>query len=78
MVVRSRRIVRVALTVAALLAIAACVTWVFFVRPNASTVRSVVLISIDTCRADHLSCYGYFIDFYMNSNGFQLDSGVFL
>src|SRR5689334_8803864 len=22
-------------------------------------IRNVVLISIDTCRADHLSCYGY-------------------
>ena len=59
MVVRSRRIVRVALAVMVLPAMAACVTWVFFVRPNASTVRSVVLISIDTCRADHLSCYGF-------------------
>ena len=22
-------------------------------------IRNVILISIDTCRADHLSCYGY-------------------
>ena len=26
---------------------------------RASPVRRVVLVSIDTCRADHLSCYGY-------------------
>jgi arylsulfatase A-like enzyme len=28
-------------------------------RPSAKEIRHVVLISIDTCRADHLSCYGY-------------------
>jgi arylsulfatase A-like enzyme len=27
--------------------------------PSAKEIRHVVLISIDTCRADHLSCYGY-------------------
>ncbi len=26
---------------------------------GSSAIRNVVLISIDTCRADHLSCYGY-------------------
>ena len=28
-------------------------------RSSALAIRHVVLISIDTCRADHLSCYGY-------------------
>jgi len=28
-------------------------------RSSAPAIRHVVLISIDTCRADHLSCYGY-------------------
>jgi arylsulfatase A-like enzyme len=28
-------------------------------RPSVSGIRHVVLISIDTCRADYLSCYGY-------------------
>lgn len=36
------------------------VVW-FLLRPDFSSkkVRNVLLISIDTCRADHLSCYGY-------------------
>jgi choline-sulfatase len=34
--------------------------WYFSQRPSRIRgVRNVVLISIDTCRADHLSCYGY-------------------
>jgi arylsulfatase A-like enzyme/Tfp pilus assembly protein PilF len=35
-------------------------TWFFF-RPDASPlgIRNVLLISIDTCRGDYLSCYGY-------------------
>ena len=28
-------------------------------RSSAPAIRHVVLISLDTCRADHLSCYGY-------------------
>ncbi len=28
-------------------------------RHSKSKIRNVLLISIDTCRADHLSCYGY-------------------
>jgi arylsulfatase A-like enzyme len=28
-------------------------------RSESSSVRNVLLISIDTCRADHLGCYGY-------------------
>ena len=28
-------------------------------RSSRPSIRHVVLISLDTCRADHLSCYGY-------------------
>ena len=28
-------------------------------RPRIDAIRNVLLVSIDTCRADHLSCYGY-------------------
>ena len=28
-------------------------------KPRQAAIRNVVLISIDTCRADHLSCYGH-------------------
>ena len=34
--------------------------WFLFTRAKAgSDIRNVLLISIDTCRADYLSCYGY-------------------
>ena len=33
--------------------------WFFIQHRPASPIKHVVLISIDTCRADHLSCYGY-------------------
>jgi len=38
----------------------ACVIWVCGCtkRPN-TNIKNVIFISIDTCRADHLSCYGY-------------------
>ncbi|MHC4158431.1 MAG: sulfatase-like hydrolase/transferase [Planctomycetota bacterium] len=32
--------------------------WGCFVR-SPKDIRNVILISIDTCRADYLSCYGY-------------------
>ncbi|MBN2294559.1 MAG: sulfatase-like hydrolase/transferase [Pirellulales bacterium] len=42
------------------LAIAAGSFWLFHLSPEpVGEVRGVLLISIDTCRADHLSCYGY-------------------
>ena len=31
----------------------------FFSWSGVREIRNVLLISIDTCRADHLSCYGY-------------------
>ena len=33
--------------------------WLFLGGRGRGKIRNVVLISIDTCRADHLSCYGY-------------------
>ena len=40
--------------------VAAWGTWQFRrPQPLGGPIRNVLLISIDTCRADHLSCYGY-------------------
>ena len=37
-----------------------CTVWYFHTeRFSTSDIRSIILISIDTCRADYLSCYGY-------------------
>jgi len=33
--------------------------WIWFNFKSPPTIRNVLLISIDTCRADHLSCYGF-------------------
>ena len=30
-----------------------------FINHNETKIRHIILISIDTCRADYLSCYGY-------------------
>ena len=49
---------RVIVTSAVLLSVAVVLYFVF-VRGGRSKIRNVVLISIDTCRADFLSCYGY-------------------
>ena len=38
--------------------VAAAPTW-FFLRPETQDIPNVILISIDTCRSDYLSCYGY-------------------
>ena len=43
-----------------LLVVMAGVIWIFKSRMGSrNDIRNVVLISIDTCRADFLSCYGY-------------------
>ena len=48
------------LLVISLLVIVGLAGWLVLRRTLYSgQVRNVVLISIDTCRADHLSCYGY-------------------
>jgi len=50
------KILLVLLLVAAIVIIAGC-AWFYF--NNRTRACNVILISIDTCRADHLSCYGY-------------------
>ena len=40
-------------------AIVAGIIWFSFNSSSSEKIRNILLISIDTCRADHLSCYGY-------------------
>ncbi len=47
------------LAVAAILLAAACIWLVRQKLPDVPAIRHVVLISLDTTRADYLSCYGY-------------------
>ena len=42
-----------------LVVVAVSAGWLYFRHPGRGNIRNVLLISIDTCRADHLSCYGY-------------------
>jgi len=44
-----------------LLVVAICISCVLFFYPfnSSKQIHNVLLISIDTCRADYLSCYGY-------------------
>ena len=42
-----------------LLIVSAAVAIWIFLRPQPQDIRNVILISIDTCRSDYLSCYGY-------------------
>jgi len=45
---------------AVVVVLAGCAAWYFSTRTKRpGTLKNVVLISIDTCRADRLSCYGY-------------------
>ncbi len=55
---KSRAAVRL-LIVAALVAVLAGGLLSWYLLVSRHTVRNVLLISIDTCRADHLSCYGF-------------------
>ena len=47
------------LILAALLILAVGITWFVFSLKSSGRIRNILLISIDTCRADHLGCYGY-------------------
>ncbi len=51
----------------------------FFLRsdPTTNHVRNVILISIDTCRADHLSCYGYPLKTTPNIDALAQESLIF-
>lgn len=44
----------------------------------AKDVRHIILISIDTCRADYLSCYGYKQQTTPNIDRFAQDGVLFL
>ena len=48
---------RKVLAASVLLVLAAACAW--WLKPSQGNIRNVLLISIDTCRADHLRCYGY-------------------
>ncbi|MHC4206997.1 MAG: sulfatase-like hydrolase/transferase, partial [Planctomycetota bacterium] len=50
-----------AVLVLAALLIAGVAIWRHF-TPETHEIRNILLISIDTCRADHLGCYGYPLD----------------
>ncbi len=51
---------RIYIFAGAALALVAGAVWFFQSRPSSEQeIRRVLLISIDTCRADYLSCYGY-------------------
>ena len=62
----------------ALVLVVGGVTW-FLLRPDISQkqVRNVLLISIDTCRADYLSCYGYWRQTTPNIDKFAEESILF-
>ena len=47
------------LAIIAVTTLVAAVWWLTRSRRPALDIRNIVLISIDTCRADYLSCYGY-------------------
>ncbi len=46
-------------------------------RPRSPKIRNVLLISIDTCRADFLNCYGYPMDTTPNVNALAREGVLF-
>ena len=48
-----------ALILILLLTVIAAIAWFLLISPGRAEIRNVLLISMDTTRADHLSCYGY-------------------
>ncbi|MHC4705990.1 MAG: sulfatase-like hydrolase/transferase [Planctomycetota bacterium] len=65
----------VVLALAALL-IAGVAIWRHF-APRTHEIRNILLISIDTCRADHLGCYGYPLDTTPNIDAIANEGIVF-
>lgn len=57
--------------------IAAVIVWTVVRAKFTCKIRNVVLISIDTCRADHLSCYGYSRDTTPNIDAVARDGILF-
>ncbi|UCE46536.1 MAG: sulfatase-like hydrolase/transferase [Phycisphaerales bacterium] len=60
----------------AVLLIAGVAIWHHY-APRTNEIRNVLLISIDTCRADHLGCYGYPLDTTPNIDAIAGEGIVF-
>jgi choline-sulfatase len=75
---RFRKYITVSFAVLALAAliIAGAAMWRHF-APRTHEIRNVLLISIDTCRADHLGCYGYPLDTTPNIDAIASEGIVF-
>jgi choline-sulfatase len=75
---RFRKYITVSFVVLALAAllIAGAAMWRYF-SPRTHEIRNVLLISIDTCRADHLGCYGYPLDTTPNIDAIASEGIVF-
>jgi arylsulfatase A-like enzyme/Flp pilus assembly protein TadD len=65
-------------SVGVVLVVTVGMVWFFhYFRPSHKEICNVVLISIDTCRADYLSCYGYPRQTTSNIDAFASESTVF-
>jgi len=62
----------------ALVIMFALVFWAHFLRKQQSSIKNVILISIDTCRADHLSCYGFNRETTPNIDAFATEGIMFI
>jgi choline-sulfatase len=78
LLVRFRVLKKVSFVILALAAllIAGVAIWRHF-APRPNEIRNVLLISIDTCRADHLGCYGYPLDTTPNIDAIAGEGIVF-
>lgn len=73
---RVRTTISFAVLALAALLIAGAAMWRHF-APRTHEIRNVLLISIDTCRADHLGCYGYPLDTTPNIDAIASEGIVF-
>jgi len=73
---RIYKTVSFAVVALAVLFIAVAMMWRLF-APRTHEIRNILLISIDTCRADHLGCYGYPLDTTPNIDAIANEGIVF-